>query len=155
VSQESQAVVVIRRPNSFLLGGSRHFVVSIDGQSAGRVKPRQVAEFPVSAGEHSLVVSIDWIDSRPLRITASPGTRTELMIGQRSGWVLKILLPMVLILIEITVMDTFGVRLQPLWLFGSIGAYIVATKFLIKDYWALYTLTPVETGAVVTAPNPH
>jgi hypothetical protein len=92
-STTGSAVIVVRRPAIYFFGGSRSFIVWLDGRRAGEVRPRAAAEFPVAPGEHTVSVSMDWLRSRPLRVVAGPGSRTELAIGGGAGIVLKLFVP--------------------------------------------------------------
>ena len=84
-----QAVIVVQRPANYFFGGSRSFIVWIDGRRAGKVRRGVAGEFAVEPGEHVISVSMDWFRSRPLQVAAGPGSRTELMIGTRTGNAVK------------------------------------------------------------------
>jgi len=157
----SQAVIAIRRPAHFFAGGSRSFIVWIDGCRAGKVKRGTPAEFSVEPGEHTVAVSMDWLRSRPLQVVAGPGMRSELAIGARSGLALKMLLPILLAaLIAVLLME--GLRATAAvvdvhwwlrWLLfvavhvALFGGYVLATSKFIGDYWALWTLGPAGTSS--------
>ncbi len=163
MSQTGQGVIAIQRPTSYLFGGSRDFILWIDGQRTGRVKRRVPAEFTVDAGEHTLAVSMDWVRSQPVRVVVEPGSRTELAIGARSGWALKFFLPIFLVamvapaLVEVLRQTTSFAAEN--WLLRSalfvvgyaviFAGYLFVTLKYCGEYWAMYTLGP--TAAVTSS----
>lgn len=158
-SASARAVIVIRRPRHFF-GGARSFIVWIDGQLVGKVRPHAFAEFPVQPGERTVVVSLDWMRSRPARVAAGPGSRTELAIGGWSGVILKVFVPIVVAAVAAPIImeglraggavdaNWWGVR----WLvflaiyLAIFGGYALVAPVLVPDYWAVWTLEPVSAG---------
>jgi len=157
MSQSTQAIIVIRRSNTFPL---RDFLVSIDGQRVGHVKRGRPAEFAVTPGEHEVSVSMDWVRSRPIQVVAAPEVRSELVIEVRGMLhpepMAKLFLPILVALGGALWLvrpkpgaGRFGAA--PGWLvvlvlyFAFYGAYILITSRLFRDYWALFTLRPNKT----------
>lgn len=157
----ARAVIVVRRPEAYFFGGARSFLVWIDGRHVGKVKPRSAAEFAVESGEHTVAVSMDWLRSKPFQVSAAAGSRTELMIGVRSGVVLKMFLPIVVAavaaaLIMTGLREAGGVNDIHWWvrwlLFIAIyvavfAAYALLAPVLVRGFWALWTLEPVAPSA--------
>jgi hypothetical protein len=159
-SASPPAVIVIRRPWHFF-GGGRSFIVWVDGQRVGKVRPHAVAEFPVQPGERTVVVSMDWLRSRPARAVAGPGSRTELAISGRSGVILKVFAPVVILGIAAPIImemlraaggavDTqWGAR----WLaflviyLALFGGYALTAPLLARDYWDVWTLEPIGASS--------
>jgi hypothetical protein len=159
-SASAPAVIVIRRPRHFF-GGARSFIVWIDGQRVGKVRPQAVAEFPVQPGERTVVVSMEWMRSRPARVVAGPGSRTELAIGGRSGFILKTFVPIIIagiaVLIILEVLRAAGGAVDTHWwarwlavvgiYLALFGGYALIAPMLARDYWELWTLEPVGASS--------
>ena len=112
------------------------------------------------SGEHAVAVSLDWIRSSPVRVVVESASKTELAIGSRRGWVLKMFVPLVLtaILAQVivatmaTAADSSYLLRIALYLvafFVLIVGYILATVWFARDYWALYTLHPMDSAEAV------
>lgn len=59
----------------------RRYHVQIDGKRVGSIKVGEVQHFPVTPGEHTLTVQIDWCRSHPLKVTKIPGQNLLLECG--------------------------------------------------------------------------
>ena len=152
-----QAVIVFHRPTNYFFGGSRSFTVWIDGLRAGKVK-REVEEFAVEPGHHTVAVSMDWLRSPPLQVVAGPESRTELAIGARFGMYLKMFVPVLLAalvapLAPPAVADAHWWVFWVRWLLFMVvyvalfGGYVLVTSKFFGDYWAVWTLGPSGTSS--------
>ena len=61
----------------------RAYVVVIDGEKVGKIRRGQTKEFPISSGQHELVLRIDWCGSRTIRFSVNDGD--ELSFFAKSG----------------------------------------------------------------------
>lgn len=59
----------------------RRYYVQIDGKRVGSIKVGEVQHFPVTPGDHTLAVQIDWCRSRPLKVTKIQGQNLLLECG--------------------------------------------------------------------------
>lgn len=159
MSQTDPTVIVISRPETLFFGRLRSFVVRIDGRKVGYVTRPGPGEFPVEPGEHTVAVSMDWVRSRPLQVVVEPGSKTDLMIGSRSSWVLKFILPMILVAAVTPVFLSVWrpapanggdnvlllIVVQPVIYSMFFAVYLFLTLVFGGDYWALFALN--EAGA--------
>ncbi len=145
-----QGLIVVHGPTTPYSGS---YQVWIDGEWDGEIRPWVANEFDVEPGEHTVAVSMGWFRSRPVPVTARPRTRTELKIGGPSwGIPLKLLLPILVCLVVGALMlgglnwagavptFQFFLAIQVAVLAG----YFVPASLLVRDYWAVFTLEPVN-----------
>jgi hypothetical protein len=93
-----QGSIVINRPSQFLsASSSRALEVHIDGKDRGWLKYGTQFEVAVEPGEHSVAVSLDWVQSRPVHVIVQPGSKIELMIHRPSRFMWPTLLASVTI----------------------------------------------------------
>ncbi len=65
----------------------RSYVITINGQIAGRIKANESKEVSVPSGTHEIVVKMDWMKSNHLFVTISDGEVLELECGStNTGW---------------------------------------------------------------------
>jgi hypothetical protein len=159
MAASDQGTILIRRPQDWVGGSLRSFMVRIDGRRAGTVPPRSVGEFAVPPGEHTVVVTMDWVRSVPRQVSVGPGSRVELAIRARpekaSWW--KLTWPIVVVVligqgltdIALKALDwpdpgflaRTGVFL--LFYFSLFGLFILLTSAYWPDHWALWTLEEI------------
>jgi hypothetical protein len=61
------ATIKIKRADGYI-GRKRDYQIFIDGQLAGTIGNKEVKEFPITAGQHTVTAKIDWCSSLDVSI---------------------------------------------------------------------------------------
>jgi len=61
MSISGQAVIIVQRPTNYFFGGSRSFIVWIDGRRAGKVKRGAVGDVRATAGVADANWRLHWL----------------------------------------------------------------------------------------------
>ena len=67
------ARILVARPRSWF-GLARRLDVLLDGRVQARLRMREVAEFDVQDGGHTLQLKMDWCTSREVRVCCAAGS---------------------------------------------------------------------------------
>ena len=73
------SILKINRPFG-LVNGARKYKVYIDGDFSGKIGNGETKEFPVTEGEHTVKVTIDWCSSNTISCVINPDESKELKI---------------------------------------------------------------------------
>jgi hypothetical protein len=69
------ASISISRSADCWVDRARQYAVIIDGTDVGRLKAGESAEFDVAPGEREVFLKLDWVRSRSINVSLSPGQR--------------------------------------------------------------------------------
>jgi len=78
----SEAITLFRKAEAANI--IRRYHVKVDDQRVGSIKVGEVLHLPVTSGEHTLTIQIDWCRSHPLTVTKVPGKNLLLECGASS-----------------------------------------------------------------------
>jgi hypothetical protein len=80
----AQSTVELNRASKFT-DRIRSYQVFVDGEEVGKIKNGEHATFSVAPGRHEVKLKIDWTESPPVTIDASPGGSVRLTCSPRAN----------------------------------------------------------------------
>jgi hypothetical protein len=83
--------VIVRRQKAFRQDRLRNYRVYVDGTEVTKVANGMEARIPVSAGEHWVILRIDWCRSNPVKIQLQAGEVAILECGPNATPLLALL----------------------------------------------------------------
>jgi len=83
------ATIKIKRTSQFV-NMARNYEIFIDGHFVGKIANGKTAEFPVTAGKHTVVAKIDWCTSPEILIEIGTDEIKHLTVGGFNSWLIFI-----------------------------------------------------------------
>lgn len=83
---QEMSTLVVRRATSFV-DAARSYVVVLDGNPVGRLRPSASQSLSIAPGQHVLEVQVDWCGSQSQVFEAAPGSTAVFDCGSSlTGW---------------------------------------------------------------------
>ena len=102
---KNMATIKIKR-KSHLMNMARNYKIFIDGEFVGKISNGATAEFPVTAGKHTVTAKIDWCSSPTVSVEVGTDETKRLTVGGfKYNWLIFLWIAGVVLLSFVRIVD--------------------------------------------------